>query len=139
MSLRLLMLAAATAALCYAAPAHADPCEGLLPSRAGIQFSGVVRYVGDGDGLCVGPTADPNEWIEIRLADFSAPELNAPDGLAAKATLERLALRREVVCTSERGRGGRVRSFDRVIARCRIGGTSLGDLLRQARVAEGGN
>lgn len=139
MSVRLLMLAAATATLCDAAPAHADPCEGLLPSRAGIQFSGVVRYVGDGDGLCVGQTADPNEWIEIRLADFNAPELNAPDGPAAKAILERLALRREVVCTSERGRGGRVRSFDRVIARCRIDGASLGDLLRQAGVAEGGN
>ena len=139
MSGRLLVLAAATATFCYAAPAHADPCEGPLPPRAGVHFSGLVRYVGDGDGLCVGRTADPNEWIEVRLADFNAPELHAPGGPAAKAVLERLVLQREVVRTSERGRGGHVRSFDRVIARCRIGGASLGDLLRQAGVAEGGN
>ncbi|MCR6733994.1 MAG: nuclease [Afipia sp.] len=138
MSGRLFVLAAATATFCYAAPAHADPCEGPLPSRAGVQFSGLVRYVGDGDGLCVGRTADPNEWIEVRLADFNAPELHAPGGPTAKAVLERLVLQREVVCTSERGRGGHVRSFDRVIARCRIGAASLGDLLRQAGVAEGG-
>ena len=138
MSGRLLVLAAA-ATLGYAAPAHADPCEGTLPTWAGVQFSGIVRYVGDGDGLCVGRTADPNEWIEVRLADFNAPELHTPGGPAAKAALERLALQREVICASEHGHGGRVRSFDRVIARCRISGASLGDLLRQAGVAEGGN
>lgn len=134
-----MLIAGAAIAIGTAAPALADPCEGRLPSRPGATFAGIVRYVGDGDGLCVGQAADPNEWIEVRLADFNAPELNAPDGPAAKAALERLALKREVVCTSERGRGGRVRSFDRVIARCRVGGASLGDLLRQAGVAEGGN
>lgn len=139
MSGRLLLLVAAIATVCGGAPAHADPCEAPLPSRAGIPFVGIVRYVGDGDGLCVGRTSDPNEWIEVRLADFNAPELHAPGGPAAKAALERLALGREVICTSERGRGGRVRSFDRVIARCRIGGASLGDLLRHAGVAEGGH
>lgn len=139
MSGRPFLLAAALVTVCCAAPAHADPCEAPLPSRHGVQFSGVVRYVGDGDGLCVGRTSDPNEWIEVRLADFNAPELHAPGGPAAKAALERLALQREIICTSERGRGGRVRSFDRVIARCRIGGSSLGDLLRRAGIAEGGN
>lgn len=134
-----MLIAGATMAISTAVPAHADPCEGRLPSRSGATFAGTVRYVGDGDGLCVGQTADPNEWIEVRLVDFNAPELNAPDGPAAKAALERLALKREVVCTSERGSSGRVRSFDRVIARCRVGGASLGDLLRQAGVAEGGN
>ncbi|WP_206759045.1 thermonuclease family protein, partial [Salmonella enterica] len=91
-----------------------------LPSRAGAQFSGIVRYVGDGDGLCVGRTADPNEWIEVRLADFDAPELHRPGGDAARAALERIALHREISCTAERGRSGRVVSFDRVIARCKI-------------------
>jgi endonuclease YncB( thermonuclease family) len=86
----------------------------------------------------VGRTADPNKWIEVRLADFNAPELRSPGGPAAKAVLEGLVLQREVVCTSECGRSGHVRSFDRVIARCRIG-ASLGDLLRQAGIAEGGN
>lgn len=60
--------------------ARADPCEGRLPSRAGETFSGLVRYIGDGDSLCLGPTVDPSTWIEVRLSDFDAPELNSPTG-----------------------------------------------------------
>ncbi|WP_311028623.1 thermonuclease family protein [Mesorhizobium koreense] len=121
------------------ASAHADPCEAPLPSQAGVRFSGVVQYVGDGDSLCVGATADPKEWIEVRLADFDAPELHQPGGAAAKTALERIALQHVVICTTERGRGGHVISYDRVIARCQIGTDSIGDLLRHAGVAEGGN
>ncbi len=137
--MRAFLIAGAAMAIGTAAPALADPCEGRLPSRPGVTFVGTVRYVGDGDGLCVGHTPDPNEWIEVRLADFNAPELNARDGSAAKAVLERLALRRAVTCTTERGRSGRVVSYDRVIARCRIGENSIGDLLRQEGSVEGGN
>lgn len=122
-----------------ATPANADPCEGPLPNRPGVEFSGTVRYVGDGDSLCVGQTADPDEWIEVRIADLDAPELHRPGGEAAEAALIRLALSQPVSCTTERGRSGRVISFDRVIARCWIGSTSVGDLLRRAGVAEGGN
>jgi endonuclease YncB( thermonuclease family) len=136
---RVLIIARALALLCPIAPAHADPCEAPLPSQAGVRFSGVVQYVGDGDGLCVGKTADPREWIEVRLADFNAPELHQPGGAAAKAALERITLHHEVICTTERGRGGRVISYDRVIARCRIGPDSIGDLLRRTGVTEGGN
>lgn len=139
MSSRALILAGTLGLLCHIAPVHADPCEAPLPSQAGARFSGVVRYVGDGDGLCVGKTADPREWIEVRLADFNAPELHQPGGAAAKAALERIALQHAVICTTERGRGGRVVSYDRVIARCRIGADSIGDLLRSTGVAEGGN
>lgn len=67
----------------WAAPAQADPCEGPLPSAAGQKFEGLVRYVGDGDSLCVGQAADPGTWIEVRLADFDAPELHAPEGRRA--------------------------------------------------------
>ena len=49
---------AACVAGAWAAPASADPCAGALPSK-GTAFSGVVRYVGDGDGLCVGPAGRP--------------------------------------------------------------------------------
>jgi endonuclease YncB( thermonuclease family) len=104
-----------------------------------VRFSGTVRYVGDGDGLCVGRTVDPNEWIEVRLADFDAPELHQSGGAAAKAALESIALHREITCAAERGRNGRVISFDRVIARCRIGTESIGDLLRRAGIGAGGN
>lgn len=126
-------------ALGMTTPAHADPCKGRLPTQPGIQFSGAVRYVGDGDSLCVGKTNDPNGWIEVRLADFDAPEVHRPGGTAAKAALERIALHREVSCTAERGRSGRVVSFDRVIARCKIRSVSVGDLLRAAGVPEDGN
>ncbi|MBR1019270.1 nuclease [Bradyrhizobium viridifuturi] len=135
------VLAAAVAlgALVCAAPAWADPCEGHLPMRPGVGFAGIVRYVGDGDSLCIGKTADPKEWIEVRLFDFNAPELHDAGGPAAKAALERLALRRDATCTSERGHSGRVVSFDRVIARCELQSRSIGTLLRAAGVAEGGN
>ena len=119
--------------------ALADPCEGRLPSRAGETFTGIVRYVGDGDSLCVGQSADPSTWIEVRLADFDAPELREPNGRRSRDFLIRTAGGRTVTCMAERGRSGRVISHDRVIAKCRVNGRRLGDLLRAARAPEGGN
>lgn len=109
-----------------------------LPSRAGATFSGSVRYVGDGDGLCVGRSSDPATWIEVRLADFNAPELGSRAGQEARRRLIRLALDRPVACTAVRGRNGRVIVHDRVIARCRLNGRGLGDLLRADGGREGG-
>jgi len=83
-----------------ATPARAAPCEGRLPSQPGQQFSGTVRYVGDGDGLCVGNSSDPNTWIEVRLADFDAPELRAPDGRLSKSLLEQVAFGQNVACAA---------------------------------------
>ncbi|RWX04980.1 nuclease [Rhizobium leguminosarum] len=139
MSRRSLLLAGMVVFFCSIAPAYADPCKAPLPAQPGVRFSGMVQYVGDGDGLCVGRTADPNEWIEVRLADFDAPELHQPGGAAAKAALERIALHRKITCTAKRGRSGRVVSFDRIIARCWIGADSIGDLLHEAGVVAGGN
>lgn len=133
------LISAASIAACLSTPALADPCEGRLPTQAGAEISGIVRYVGDGDSLCVGKTADPDEWIEIRLSDFNAPELYGPGGGVAKAALVRVALDHAAVCITEAGRNGRVVSFDRVIARCRIGHKTVGDLLRAEGIAEGGN
>lgn len=129
----------ALSAYAIATPSRADPCEGRLPNRAGEVFSGIVRYVGDGDSLCVGRTSDPNEWIEVRLADFDAPELNQPQGRRGRQMLIDLARNREVVCTATRGRSGRVVSHDRVIATCRLRGTALGTLLRRQGAPTGGN
>jgi micrococcal nuclease len=119
------------AGFALANPALADPCEAALP-KAGQSFSGHVRYVGDGDGLCVGPSSDPATWIEVRLADFYAVELNEPGGRRAKAELERLALGRRLDCVAGR------RSYDRVVAHCRLDGQPLNQLLRQKGVREGG-
>jgi len=129
----------ALAVLFFPVMAHADPCEGPLPQRSGDRFSGTVRYVGDGDGLCVGVSDDPNTWIDVRLADFNAPELRSPGGLGAKAALENIALGREAVCVAGGGRRGNVTSYDRVIATCRINGRRIGDLMREAHDEEGGN
>jgi len=129
--MRLPVLLAALIASAWASPALADPCEGALPAK-GTTFSGVVRYVGDGDGLCVGPENRPDRWIEVRLSDFYAPELNEPGGQAAKRRLERIAMGKTLTC-----RAGR-RSYDRVVAACTLGGRPLGSVLRAAGGAEGG-
>ncbi|RYY26186.1 MAG: nuclease [Sphingomonadales bacterium] len=117
--------AIAAAGLLWSLPALADPCEGRLPS-AGAAFSGTVRYVGDGDGLCIGPANQPENWIEVRLGDFYAPEIHERGGSEAKTRLARLVMGRQLVC-----RAGR-RSYDRVIGYCSLGGRPLGALLRAA-------
>lgn len=131
----------ATFLILLASPALADPCKaipdnGPMPSylAKGTTFSGPVTYVGDADSLCVavGGRA-PENLVEVRVADFYGPEINAPGGRDAKATLERIVKGRHVVCTAGR------RSFDRVVAICRLGGVTIGDLMRGAGVEERGN
>lgn len=135
--MRVLLLSIAMIAL--PTVALADPCEGRLPTRAGESFGGIVQYVGDGDSLCVGRTTDPREWVEVRLADYDAPELQEREGRRAKDMLSRLVRGRLVDCTAVRGRSGRVTSHDRVIASCRINGRRLGELLRSHGAPRGGN
>ncbi len=119
--------------------AHADPC-GLIPERgrmpaevrSGQNFSGPVVYVGDGDSLCVALGPSPAQWAEVRLADFYAPELHDAGGPEAKDTLSRLVEGRSVECVAEH------RSYDRVVAVCRLQRRSVGELMRAAGVREGG-
>ncbi|MBL8773894.1 MAG: thermonuclease family protein [Phenylobacterium sp.] len=123
----------ATAAL--ADPCKAIPDRGPMPAHLapGRTFTGPVTYVGDGDSLCVALGRSPSEWVEVRLADFYAPELQAPGGEQAKAMLDRIVRGREVSCVAQH------RSYDRLVAVCRLRGSSLGDLMRRAGVREGGN
>lgn len=136
----MIRVAIITAALAFAAPALADPCKaipdrGPMPSylKRGATFSGPVSYVGDGDSLCVAVGQGAANWVEVRVEDFYAPELNAPGGREAKQTLTRLAYGKRAVCTASH------RSHDRVVATCRINGVSVGELMRGAGVVEGGN
>lgn len=124
-------LAVAVLTLGWSAPVLADPCEGALPAKQ-ARLSGVVRYVGDGDGLCIGPEGRPDRWIEVRLSDFFAPELHESVGLEAKRRLERLVMNRSIACLASR------RSYDRVIATCKMNGRPLGALLRAAGATEEG-
>jgi endonuclease YncB( thermonuclease family) len=126
--------------LACAAPALADPCravpqKGPMPPglAQGERFSGPVVHVGDGDSLClaVGPRRGA-DWVEVRLADFYAPELKAPGGREARDALKRLTAGRQLDCVS------RGRSWDRVAADCRVAGRALGDQMRAAGVREGG-
>lgn len=127
-------------ALTTATAAKADPCKaipdrGPMPSylHRGAHFSGPVVYVGDGDSLCVAVGSGPANWVEIRLEDFYAPELHSPSGPGAKAALERVAMGRKAECIANH------RSYDRVVATCRIGGRSIGNLLSATGSIEGGN
>lgn len=133
-----LFAAALGAGLAIAPAAAADPCEGALPRQDGAHFAGVVRYVGDGDSLCVGESDDPASWIEVRLADFDAPELNEPGGAEGRAIARRVLMGRRASCTTTRGRSGRTTSWDRVFALCAIDGRPIGDLLREANAPRGG-
>lgn len=125
-------------ALLGAGAAHADPCEADLPTKAGASFSGAVRYVGDGDSLCVGQGAKGEDWIEVRLADFDAPELSTQAGRKAKDILAREVMGKQASCTVTKGRSGKTTTYDRVLAVCRIGGATIGDILRRAGAPEGG-
>jgi endonuclease YncB( thermonuclease family) len=126
-----LAMLTALLACAWASTAWADPCQGPLPAK-GTMFTGVVRYVGDGDSLCTGPAGRPDRWIEIRLADFYAPELHDLGGAEAKRRLQRVAMGTPLVC-----RAGR-RSYDRVVATCTVKGRPLGALLRRGGGVEGG-
>lgn len=132
-------LAGLAALLLSAAAAHADPCtaipdKGPMPPglKRGATFSGKVTYVGDGDSLCVATGPRRDQWVEVRVADFYAPELASRDGPAAKAALARIAQGKQATCKAEK------RSWDRVVARCTIEGRSVAELMRRAGVAEGG-
>jgi endonuclease YncB( thermonuclease family) len=130
----------ATAFAFVASPAFADPCKaipdkGPMPAylAAGRTIAGPVTYVGDGDSLCVAVGKTPDQWVEVRLADFYAPELSEPGGKAAKRALERIALGERLVCVAGR------RTWDRVAATCTLRGVPVAALMRRAGVVEGGN
>lgn len=125
---------ASVASYALADPCKAIPDKGPLPTHLsrGASFSGPVVYVGDGDSLCVAVGKEPQAWVEVRLADFYAPELHSPEGRDAKAVLERIAIGKRVTCVAGR------RSYDRIVAACEIDGVSLAARLRRAGVAEGG-
>lgn len=133
---RIFGFAILASSLLVAGAALADPCEAPLPSRPGQTFSGRVDYILDGDGLCV---RNETGLVEIRLADFDAPELRSSQGARSKALLSQVARGRYAVCTVTLGRYGHTTSHDRTIAVCRIGGRRIGDTLRRMGAPEGGN
>lgn len=137
-TLAIIAMAAAVSLAFWPHAAAADPCTAELPTTAGAEFSGVVRYVGDGDSICVGPANSGGAtWIEVRIMDFNAPEMSEAGGANARRILRRLVLNREAQCVVTPGRTG-TRSYDRTHAICRVGGRTIGDLMREAEAPEGG-
>jgi len=130
---------AAALLLCGAGQALSDPCKAIPDSGPmptflykGHSFSGPVVQVLDGDSLCVAVGKGPQNWVEVRLSDFYAPESHELGGPEAKAALSRIALDKVATCVSKN------RTYDRIAARCTIGGRALGELLTSAGVAQGG-
>lgn len=134
LTLLISLLCAAWAGAALADPCEAIPQDGPMPAYLsfGATFSGPVARVLDGDSFCVAVGPTPRDWVEVRLADFYAPESGEAAGRAAKAALERIALGRTAVCVAS------MRTYDRVAARCQIDGRAVGDQMRDARIAEGG-
>lgn len=128
------LLTALVFSIVFVRAAPADSCRAPLPED-GATFGGAVSSIIDGDGLCIGEALG---GIEVRLGDFDAPELGSPEGEKAKAALARIALGRVVQCHACEGAHRRCRSYDRIIATCRLDGRMLGDLMRAAGIAEGG-
>jgi micrococcal nuclease len=126
--------ALAPVSMALADPCKAIPDKGPMPAhlKPGSTFSGPVSYVGDGDSLCVALGPSPADWVEVRIADFYAPELHEPGGQEAKAALEWIARGRRVECVAQH------RSYDRVVAVCRLQGVSLGYRMRRAGGGKGG-
>jgi micrococcal nuclease len=138
--MRNLLILAVVLLVTQAGRAAADPCEaipeeGPMPAYLafGATFSGPVVDVLDGDSLCVAVGPEHKDWVEVRLADFYAPELNEAAGAAAKTALQGIALGRTAICVAS------MRTYDRVAARCQLDGRPIGDLMREAKVAEGGH
>jgi endonuclease YncB( thermonuclease family) len=132
-------LAAFAIAVSAVASARADPCK-AIPDRGptpatlapGRAFTGPVVYVGDGDSLCVALGPGPAHWAEVRLADVYAPELAEPQGREAKAILEQTVMGRRIDCVAGR------RSYDRIVAACRMGGRAVSARLQAAGGPVGG-
>lgn len=135
----LLALALGVGLFC-AAPALADPCEavsedGPLPDYLsfGSRFAGPVTFVIDGDSFCVAVGPGHDQWVEVRLAGFFAPESGGPGGARAKAALERIVLGKDAVCRAN------LKSYDRIVAECTVGGRSVSDLMLASGIKQGGN
>ncbi len=139
---RLTCTAVALLIVSMAGAARADECKfipdkGPLPNslKGGRPFEGTVWLVLDGDSICVGSSKQPMDLVEVRIADFYAPELRETGGGSAMRTLQKIALKRKVRCIAQRRRP---HSYDRVVASCFLRGQSLGDLMRAEGVQEGG-
>jgi hypothetical protein len=101
-------------------------CNAPLPSK-NKDFAGEVTFVASGHVMCVGRELG---GIAVRLADFNAPEPDAPGGQPARATLSYYALGKTVACRANK------HAHRQVVALCTVNGRHLGDLLREAGIPE---
>jgi hypothetical protein len=127
--MRLLSSLVTLSVLLSIAPAATAPhsaCNAPLPAKD-KSFTGEVTFVASGHVMCVGRDLG---GIAVRLADFNAPEPDAPGGQPARATLSYYALGKTVACQANK------HAKKHVVALCTVNGRQLGDLLRAAGIPE---
>jgi|GEM_PF-1406968 hypothetical protein len=126
-------LASALSALAVASaasPAIADgPCKGP-PPKIGQVLHGAVLFVPDGRRLCVAPRPSPDSWTEVELESGGLWPAASPSADLSKAALMSVAFAKTADCTVTAGADGRP------LARCRIEGAPLEDLLAEPGALE---
>jgi hypothetical protein len=120
--LKLLTVAfvAAVATFGFASGASAESlCKGEAP-QAGAILHGPVLHVEDGGRLCVARGFDPEDWVELQLADAPA---DLPRG-----TLMSAAFAKDIDCKVQADG----------LARCTVDGQSVGALASQPSIQKAG-
>jgi len=113
--MRLMNLRCFLFALVLSASAHAE-----------LSFTGVVSYVTDGDTLWV-KALTGGAPRKLRLDGIDAPEICQPGGAAARAALQQMVLRQQVVVTIRRND-----DYGRGLARIEFAGGDVGAQLVRA-------
>lgn len=137
----LIALMAGAGAVLAATPVRADPCTAISRPcrRAGEHF---IRAHPQGTRERRGrwrlhvrrqrPECG-RRLSEMRLSDFSTPELSTPEGQAVHTALQGIAAGRTAIYAAGLG------TCDPIAARCSIDGLALGELVGAAGVSEGEN
>ena len=104
------------------APAASSPCKGP-PARIGETVRGAIIHVPDGRHLCIAPRPDPASWTELEVDAAATWPAALPSDELSKAAVMSVAFTRNAQCDVAAAADGRP------VARCRVDGAPLGELL----------
>lgn len=116
-------LSAALALVGFAGAAQAQtPCQGMAPS-VGAEIRGPVLHILDSERLCVALGANPDQWVEVRLA--AEPLQKTSSHPANRGSLMAVAFAQTLTCRIVEHAG------DLPVAACRVDDQSVRALTRQ--------